>query len=220
MPFENHMRLTMLGVFNDGTSDYEAFSVGINLSDPSTQVGDFSQGRLEDYADDAAAMWASVNAGISAHAKLREVKLAQIGTDGKYRSEPLIAVRNVTGGGGPGIAHPPQVALCVSLVTETRGATGRGRFYLPLPAFGVAGGGLISDPAQAGVATEMQTFLNNLNNVPGVDPLNTPRVTVASSKGYNSDVTGVRVGKALDTIRTRRRGLVEAYDAPLAVSAN
>jgi hypothetical protein len=58
--------------------------------------------------------------------------------------------------------------------------------------------------------------VNNLNNWPAAD-VNDPKVIVASSKGYNTTVTGIRVGQAFDTIRTRREDLMETYGATLAV---
>lgn len=210
-----HLRISASGVFQPGAAGtpYEAFSYRVNLSNP-TPVGgqaNFSETRANDYIDDTIAFHASVGARIGNSARLLLVKVANIGSNGKYLSDPRFRDVNVPGAGPNQITHAPQVALGVSLVTARRGATGRGRFYLPLPSTIVTTAGVIQATEALEVATAVQTWFANLHNIPGLDPANVPRVTIASSKGYNSDVTGVRVGVALDTIRSRRTSLVEAY---------
>jgi hypothetical protein len=63
-----------------------------------------------------------------------------------------------------------------------------------------------------------QTLLNALNNNPQLDVAYNARVVVASTKGFNTPVTSVRVGRVVDVIRSRRSSIPEAYTAPLAVS--
>jgi hypothetical protein len=142
--------------------------------------------------------------------------VARIGPLGTYLAEPRVAFVNVQGG-GQALRYPSQVSLAVSLMTETRGAGGRGRFYLPAPS-----GALLSNTGRMAVADRdavagsVKTLLDNLNDQPGLEG-NAPRVVVASSKGMNSTVTAVRVGDVFDTIRRRRNGLGEVYTAALAV---
>jgi hypothetical protein len=215
MPYADHLRLTMEGEFSGANAPArERFSLRVNLSDPPTSAPSFEQSRVNDYAADCVALFADPRAGIGSVARLLTVKLAQIGANGKYRSDPLMKAVDRRGNGGGPITHPTQVSLAVSLVTTRRGATGKGRFFLPCPLFGLDGSSLVMDTASVdGVRNALVEFLNNLNNVPGVDAA-APKVTVASSKGYNSDVTAVRVGRALDTIRSRRTSLDENYSGP------
>lgn len=108
---------------------------------------------------------------------------------------------------------PPQVALAISLVTDRRGASGRGRFFIPAPLTTVnSTSGQMGTPQQENVVGNAKILIDALNNAPNLD-VNGPRfrVVVASSKGFLSPVTAVRVGKALDTIRSRRRSIPEAY---------
>ena len=49
-----------------------------------------------------------------------------------------------------------------------------------------------------------------MNNRPGVD-FSDVVVVIASTKGTNSPVTAVRVGRVPDTIRSRRTALPEGY---------
>jgi hypothetical protein len=83
--------------------------------------------------------------------------------------------------------------------------------FLPAPQLAVLSGtGLADAIAIAGVRDAFATLVANLNNAAGLDA-NVSKVTIASSKGFNTDVTGIRVGRALDTIRSRRTSLDEKY---------
>jgi hypothetical protein len=101
----------------------------------------------------------------------------------------------------------------VSLQSAARGPRGKGRFFLPGPSIGF-------DPSVAQISLADATavrdsatlWIADLNNWPGIDAQD-PRVTVASSSGVNNDVTGVRVGRVLDTIRSRRGQVPEGYTA-------
>lgn len=218
MPFAPHLRLTVSGTFEGGNgSAYEIWSWRLNLSDPPSQAGNpgnYSQARVDDYAADVRAFHTSGGAQICQETVLREVKLARILPTGLYAEEPLRSVLFARGGNGA-MTHPLQVAHAVSLGTDRRGPSGQGRFYIPGSVAPVnPDDALVSLAIATGVQLASFTLLNALNNVPGIDVPNTPAVTIASSKGFNSDVTTVRVGRALDTIRSRRNQLAEKYLAP------
>lgn len=219
MPYVNHLRLVCSGAFQGvGQPERERFSFRVNLSDPPAASDSFDLGRAQDYAADCVQLFADGRARIGSAALLQEVKLAQIGPDGKYRSEPIIVPVNERGAGGGQISHPTQVSLAVSFGTARRGASGKGRVYLPNPLFAINGASFtIEEPDALAAAAAVGDWLNRLNDVPGVDA-SAPKVTVASSKGFNSDVTTVRVGRVLDTIRSRRTSLDEAYTPPVPVA--
>jgi len=62
----------------------------------------------------------------------------------------------------------------------------------------------------------LATLLTSLNNTPGID-VSGLQVVVASTKGFNTPVTGVRVGRVVDTMRSRRRQLPETFDPPTPI---
>lgn len=153
-------------------------------------------------------------------ARLKTLKLNELGPDGRYTSasETVLYDWDAPGiVGSSGSPYPAQIALAVSLVTGVRrGLARNGRFYIPAPVGDVETntGGIASSRAQA-VAAAATTMLNGINAaVPGY------RVGVASNVGSGAFevVQNVRVGKILDTIRSRRTSLLEAYSvgAPLA----
>jgi hypothetical protein len=200
---------------------FEAWTFRLNLSDPGRSINlsnTFSQDALDDLAEDARQFIQNPNANISNTCRLTLCKLARIGADGKYVENMFEKVMPGTRGGGPGLPHPPQCSLAISLNTDRRGASGRGRFYLP----GFSGPinadtGLMEVAQRVEVESAVTGFLQAVNNAPGLDDP-APRVVVASTKGFNSDVTSFRVGRAVDTIRSRRASLEEAYGPNVAVS--
>jgi len=154
----------------------------------------------------------STSSYISGAAKLSFVKGNVIGTDGLYVSQNTeqVIVADVAGGGAATPPHPNQIALAISLTTGfSRGPAHRGRFYMPLPMFLPAADGLISVTDQGFARTSAQTLLAALNAITA-----NLQVGVFSRKvgaaGHRA-VTGIQVGRALDTQRRRRRSLVEGY---------
>jgi hypothetical protein len=220
MPYANHLRLTVSGVFATGVGNpaYEGWSYRLNMSDPPAAGGNFSRDALNGHIADVQSFHQNAASRIGQHAKVTMVKLARIGFDGKYREAPIFDDTLAITGVSASNNHPPQVALAVSLETGRRGPTGRGRIFLPAPQIEVFTGTGLADPAVIdGVRTAFATFVNGLNNVAGLDA-NASKVTVASVKGYNTDVTSIRVGRALDTIRSRRTSLEEKYSVSEPVS--
>lgn len=159
------------------------------------------------------------NLSLSASALLTFAKLNLILRTGHYDSlnshEHVFA--NVNGAGGANNRPPNQVALAVSLTTGfDRGPAHRGRFYLPLPAGLVDSAGLWPANLAVSAAAATKTFLEALSDVPGIDLPGSPGAVVMSRKAGSPAcrrVTGVEVGRVLDTQRRRRRSLPETYQS-------
>jgi hypothetical protein len=150
-------------------------------------------------------------------AKLSFAKAARVGTDGRYmdQSTDEHVFTDLAGGGNTSLQQPPQqIALAISLTTGyTRGPAHRGRFYLPMPIIYPGAEGLIDPNDAQGIAGSTRTFLEALADVPGIDAPNslTPCVMSQRGGGAHRVITGVEVGRVLDTQRRRRRGLKELY---------
>lgn len=220
--YQPHIRVTASGLLGGGAASAgapERFSFGFALTtnDGSNPLFDANSTLWSDVANDVALFFADANAHIGSGARLTEVKCAHIGADGKYTGPPATFAKDVPGGFATSIRYPPQVSLAVSLVTNTYGARGRGRFYLPNPVAPVEMPDLtIGATTAEAIEGAVATMLRNVNNEPGLDMLDLA-VAVASSYGKNHRVTSVRVGRALDTVRSRRRSLVEDYRVPTAL---
>lgn len=149
---------------------------------------------------------------ISPRALLTFTKLNLIGTDGKYVSDTTLEHihANVPGGGTDARTPPNQIAVVVSLLTGfSRGPAHRGRFYVPLPAMVVGTDGRADVNDVNFVKTSANTLIAALN-------ASSPNYKIAvMSRKLGSPtarlVTGVEVGRVLDTQRRRRNKLAEAY---------
>lgn len=141
-----------------------------------------------------------------------EIKLAPIGTDGKYPAgldSTVAAIGAAITGTTSSAALPPQTSLVISLTTALpRGRGHIGRIYLPafrssIPlTFGKLGSAELN-----GMLTATKTMINALAATAGID---TP--IVASPLGAPiQDVTGLRAGAVLDTQRRRRNAMTEDY---------
>lgn len=148
----------------------------------------------------------------SQRALLSFVKVNAIGTDGRYvlqtTNEAVLA--DIPGGGNPSTTPANQIAVAVSLTTGfSRGPAHRGRFYLPLPAVTVDADGRIS-AVMAGIYDTAATAL-----LADVNAISASWKMAVFSRKLGSpavrNVTGIEVGRVLDTQRRRRRSLVEAY---------
>lgn len=155
----------------------------------------------------------STGAKIASLARLTTIKLNLVGEDGRYVSESTTFHDFPPPGvAGSAAATPPaQLSLAVSLTTNaSRGLASSGRFYIPYAAHTVASpttGLLHADDVMA-TANAAVTLLNALNSgFPYGD------VVVASKVGAGKfrPVTGVRVGRVMDTQRRRRNALREEH---------
>lgn len=155
---------------------------------------------------------------VSNAAVLRTLKLNQIGPDGRYTQDDTVEYDYPgTAPVGPVLPnYPPQVAIAISLRTDAaRGRAHAGRFYLPSPAASLQPStGTIGVSAQTTLQGHTKTLLDALNA-----GLSGYRLGVVSKVGSGAErpVTHIAVGAALDTIRSRRTDIPEAYtEAALA----
>nr|CRY95983.1 hypothetical protein [uncultured prokaryote] len=221
MPYAPHLRLTMSGRLMGNTGiELEAFSVRLNLTDPTiTGSTPYGQDMVDDMGADCRAFWLRSDSRISSAAVLDQVKLARIGADGKYTDDPFLDSNDTpTPGGGGLLMFPLQVAFVVSLDTDRRGPSGKGRVFLPTPTLGLYPDLAAAEVAPAlAVAASLAQLITDINNAPGLDVV-APEVVIASSKGFLSPVTSVRAGRVFDTVRSRRTSLAESYSTPVGVS--
>lgn len=144
-------------------------------------------------------------------AQLDLIKLNQIGLDGRYvnKGETVLYEFPTPVPGPTGGQIPPQISLCITLGTErSRGRAHAGRFYPPTTSLGVQANGGISPTAQQGAAAAAAELVESLN---AVLPEYFVGVTSDLGVGAQMQVTEIRVGKVLDTMRSRRSSIPEDY---------
>lgn len=153
-------------------------------------------------------------------------KLNAIGPDGRYSNAGetrAIFHEGTEAARSPYDMGAFQLALCVSFTTSvTRGRAAAGRLYVPAmsPSAISDDNGQITTPNLDTTAQAWVSFLEDINDNPGWD-IHQVRCAVHSklgNPGAVNDITGVRIGKVLDTQRRRRASLDENYTATFPVS--
>lgn len=228
MAFPNtHMYLSIIGDAYGGT---EHWQFGLRLTDGGVNgqvTADWAGPVVRDW-------WTNVNHGFINTHRLTSVKCAQIGTDGKYVLNTVSGEFHVI----PAVAGPtvwaadqqavPQNTLVATLTTAVpRGYASKGRIYPPPQFYNVNNDGLISANDALDAANSIKSLITNLNAVETIG-----NVIVASrgkgvvafdakgkrsytwpNQGVQRNVTGVEVGRVVDTQRRRRRQLLEQRQA-------
>lgn len=177
---------------------------------------DMSRTQAEEEADLAAfaavlAAWWPSQTISGAAVRLSWAKFNKIGVDGHYVNQ----YTNLHEWTAPGIAspnqgplYPNQVSLVVSLTTNVaRGLACRGRLYFYAGGIAVETDGRIGTTAQTSVTTKAKDLLDDLNGA-------TDGVLVVASnvrEGAIRLIEGIKVGRVLDTMRSRRTSLDEGY---------
>ena len=208
-PGPPHIRLTWRGIFAQNDAAVEEWDWSLKTSQPATPLdGPTLVARAQSMSD----LWVATIADTqTTPIVLTEVIYAVTDGAGKVQRFPdgayvqgKLSVNHK--GANQAQGHMPlQTALTVSLMSHRPGATGRGRFFLPLQVPGeIADDFRVTQAFTNLVATRAAALVS------GVNALGNPCV-INSSKGYNSTVTGVRVGRAPDTMRSRREKVAETY---------
>lgn len=218
-----HIRLTWSGTLGTASPAPEIWSMGLGVTGP-IDNGWLAKTPAE-YATLAAAVrpaWGVHFGGkLAPYVKLTRTRASSIGgngrtnltTDGAYRHGDDNTVAN---GSGSANGLPFQVALAVSLRSAKVGPTGKGRFYLPTPdATAAITDGLIAEVTRDALATSAKGFVDAVNTA--LETWSTGcRVAIISggsvkygTPGEASIVTQVGVGRAFDTMRSRRGDLAE-----------
>jgi hypothetical protein len=148
---------------------------------------------------------------ISHMVKLGTVKLNWVDTAGHY----IDTWTNRTdfdpehaNSGGMWEQHPNQIAWVVSLGTAaTRGHAHAGRMFLPIPAPKLEANGTVSTTDTGIGLLSAKDLINAINGVTEVSA----HVCIMSKigSGTANAVTKVGLGRALDTMRSRRRSVPE-----------
>jgi hypothetical protein len=213
MPKPSHTRLTWKGVFGTSSAPAEEWQFSLSTTYDPTALSTQARTAL---ADALKLTYTTKLAGVlhqgivMTSAEFRRYApggLEPRATDGSFSGQGFSTVSAGVAGGLGGVLYPPQVALVVSLVTPRPGATGKGRFYLPIGGHAITvDSGFILPQQNADIlADAVRDFLNTVSTDIGA-PL-----VVVSSMGYTSPVTGMKIGRVLDTHRSRRARMKEAY---------
>jgi hypothetical protein len=215
VPRPAHQLVTFSGTLGPAAAPIEQWSFGVRFaSNRFNTASDAVVGAL-------AAAWGAAGSMQTIHnntVNLTKVRVAQVdatghveqGTSGAFNQRDWVGVS--PGGATGSTVYPPQCAVVASLISARAGATGKGRIFLPVTVKPLVATDLRMSITDAqSIADATKVFLNLLVAVDPSSPVQTKGPVVASSKGYLSPVLSVRVGRTIDTMRSRRRDIPEGY---------
>lgn len=197
--------------FGDAFSGAEEWQVGLRLAQPFTVPTTAQLQAL----DAAFATLVGANVAFPTGRRYLGLKVAPQDVNGRYPDgvDAVEYLRPVPVNGAGGTSYP-QIALVLSLRTaRSRGYASNGRMYLPSAHPIVAGDGLISAANASNSAAGGAAFIGAVNDV----GLGVASVMSTVGTGRVEAITGVRVGRVMDTQRRRRNQLPESYTEPAPV---
>jgi hypothetical protein len=206
---ESHIRVTVLG---DAWASTEQWQFGVNCRHlsgvPPTNAG--LQALADGLATPTNSFFSQSVMKISPGARLTGIKAALVDTTGHYPATSIPGIYTyptpITGTATTnGI---PQATLACTLISDIpRGRASKGRFYMPpiSPNLGADGRMLATDVDQ--IEGYAKIWLNAI-----IADANVVAILVMSGLGAGTTgvVTSIGVGRVVDTMRSRRRSLLEA----------
>ena len=153
--------------------------------------------------------------------EVRDFRFYVIGTNGKMEGNAPMLHEYAPGelkGGSAGTKFPSQCSVAVSTIATNRGPAQRGRFYLPTVVTQIEDDWMLGD-AVAGVIREAATtFLKSVSDQIDLVELNQSAAVnvspgpIGSADGTLQEVNHLEVGRVVDTVRNRRRSMLETYN--------
>lgn len=214
MPVPAHVKTTFTGVFGNITSPVEQWSFSINTAD-----GVFvNQVDRENVAEAIADAWGLRMAVLHPpHVHLTRVRVAQVAAgglvsktvDGAYQQGDWEGDKQ---GSGVSQVLPIQTAVVVSLGSNRSGPSGKGRFFLPAPSASIGSSDFrMTQEATDLILARSVALLGDIDGILGSSTGGSGAPVIVSTKGFVSPVTNVRVGRVMDTMRSRRSSQLEGY---------
>jgi len=192
-----YLRHTM--VWNLPSGEVANCSVAWNLGASPSSIDPDDADDLEAAAE---TLWGAIK-GAYAGVSYAGSRVALLDTDGTTVQTVLRSISPVASTGG-GNCLPHEVSVVASLLSATYSRSGRGRIYLPPPAYGaLTTTARLDATIRANMASSVAAYL-------APTPTNALDSVVASkTQGAFYSVTTVSVGDVFDAQRRRRDSLVE-----------
>lgn len=219
MPFPNsHYYLTLH--WKNPVEPTEAGQVGIRFD---SAVNASGQALVDACKPACQTFWGSVGAAIAGAYSLQFLRLAAIGTDGRYVPGSIaydgVYASPIAGGGGSTFPMPLSSACASTFTTGVpRGQAATGRIFLPPLTTGLDGNWRWTVAAVNGRSAAVATLLTSLNGALQSKAAVFSRGTVKSTVGAKQTITGVKTGTKPDVQRRRAKGMAELYGAGSSVT--
>jgi hypothetical protein len=218
MTVPTHFKFVFRGHF-DGTPEFWSF--GTHMSRDVTGYPDVDLDAIDETAVTAAIATFMANAAFGTVTRLDDWRAYKIGTNGKMEGNgPLLHTVDpgspIAGTGG--MNFPTQVAVVATTVAANRGPAKYGRMFLPALGQSLSTGGRMTAAVALSVANATSQFLKDVSNAVNFPGIGVSCVGLNISKqpvttGTKQEIDHVRVGRAFDTMTSRRTNLDEDYQS-------
>jgi hypothetical protein len=218
VPVPKHFRFTVRGDFLNSP---EHWSFGCHFTKTVPLADDAALGDIDESGVTDAVVAFLGSTLFSNKIEVRDWRMYDIGTNGKMVGNgPLLHEFEPAElkGGSAGTKFPSQCSIAVSTIANDRGPAQRGRFYLPTVVTQIEDDWMLGD-AVAGVIREAATtFLKSISDQIDMVDLNSSACCnvspgpIGSGTGTLQQVNHLEVGRVVDTVRNRRRSMLETYN--------
>jgi hypothetical protein len=215
MSVPTHFKFVFRGVFLN-TPETWSFSTHMSRDNDAGLDAELTDISVESVDD---ALFGLIGSGlISSRVEVSDWRAYKIGTNGNMEGNAPLLREFEPGefvGQAAGVQYPPQVALVVTTVGPDRGPGRFGRFYLPGPNKPLGADARISIAHAQEYVTVATTFLKSLSDsidleaLQSAEGLNISPGPPGSPTGTRQTVDHVEVGRVYDTLRNRRKSLLE-----------
>lgn len=211
MPVPTHFRFVVRGEF---TGTPEEWSFGMHFSRDTPAAPDANLSDVDEGAVTTAVtqFFAGGESRIPLACKVTDWRMYAIGTDNHMEGNPLIHIMTGTPvTGGTQDRYPPQVACVVTTVAADRGPGRFGRFYLPTAAV-LETDRRLSIVTATAIAEASSTFMKDVSNAIDLDLTSSSEglnISQIGGEGARQTIDHLEVGRVLDTLRNRRKSMLE-----------
>lgn len=210
MPVPTHFRFTLRGQF---TNTPEEWSFGLKFSRDNPAGQDAGLGDVDEGAVTAAVQtWMSgANNYVPDVCRAIDWRMYVIGTDNRMEGNPLIHLFPPSPAVTGAVAnkYPPQICCAVTTVGANRGPGRFGRFYVPTACV-LDNDMRISANNANNIATGAAQLLKDISNAIDLELTQSSEglnISQSGAEGARQTIDHVEVGRALDTLRNRRKSL-------------
>lgn len=211
---ESFIKLTFGGRLAEGEEIWSCGvhldGIGVNVSEQT--VNDITEAEWDDVVDAVKAYISAADTYVPSAVTLNWVKMAAIGTNGRYLGGPREWNDETGISGGASVAYIPQISYVVTLVADKFKDPGKyNRYYVPCGLPSGSGTYKMTGPIASQRANSAKTFINALNGVLSASNADLEVSVVSERVSSYLPVETVQVGTLYDTQRRRRNGLYEDY---------
>lgn len=215
MAYTPHNLVTLSGTLTEKSGQDEIWQIGLRcltLAGTDPYSGADMLSALEAMEDDVTAWFGSGSAGIMPSVHLTQLKMANIGPDGKYTEDAQILPTDAVGSATPTRPAPSFCSLAYSFGTPLFGRVAtHGRVYPPNFGYDtVSGTGTVAIGAQNAAIAACAAMLEAVQQHGSSSEL-VP--AIISAKGPSAPIDKIRVGNVWDVQRRRKYAVPETYVA-------